>query len=462
MPTRESAPGPGAEDANIHRQDTTSPTSLGGVLDRIVEFLSRFLWTQSDHQLNTLALWVLHTHLIDAFDVTPYLEISAPEKRCGKTRVLELLDLLCHEPVLSINMSVPAMFRLAPDQHTFLIDEFDAIYGRGGDEDKRAFINSGYKRGAKAARVGGPPRDLKVEFFDTYCAKALAGIGNLPDTVADRAIPIRLQRIPPSIRLDRFRLRAVKADPALDQLKGDIAEVAEAHQASIGLCYPTLPDELHDRAQEIWEPLLAIATVAGGPWPAGAHAAAVALHTGGDQADSSTGVELLADIRDVFGDEEKLHTRTLLDRLCGLDEAAWGDWYGKPITARFLATRLKPYQIHSKDLRIDESVLKGYERGAFTDAFDRYLPATSATDATSEAPQGIPADSVSATVPQQSATPADVADVLPIVAATENAETPTPATHVADVADVAARATQQDVIDAFNAEVATQPSGFST
>lgn len=100
---------------NPHAPSERRVEGLAGVLERIVEFLRRYLWTQSDHHLVALALWVVHTHLIDEFDVTPYLEITAPEKRCGKTRVLELLDLLCRDPVFSINMSVSAMFRLAPD-----------------------------------------------------------------------------------------------------------------------------------------------------------------------------------------------------------------------------------------------------------------------------------------------------------------------------------------------------------
>lgn len=88
---QEDAPDPGARDANSPPQITTE-NSLAAVLDRIVVFVSWFLWTQSDHQLNAIALWVVHTFLIDEFDVTRYLEISAPEKRCGKTRLLELLD----------------------------------------------------------------------------------------------------------------------------------------------------------------------------------------------------------------------------------------------------------------------------------------------------------------------------------------------------------------------------------
>jgi hypothetical protein len=452
MPTRDDVPDAGAEDANSPAQNTTGD-SLAGVLDRLVEFVSWFLWTQSDHQLNAIALWIVHTFLIDEFDVTPYLEISAPEKRCGKTRLLELLDLLCHDPVFTVNISTAAMFRLAPERPTFLIDESDAIFGRGGDEDKRAFINSGYKRGAVAVRVGGPPRDLKPEFFDTYCCKALAGIGNLPDTVSDRSIPIRLQRKPPSVPLERFRLRDLKAHTTLGELQVDIAAVAETHQASIGACYPFLPDELHDRAQEIWEPLLAIAEVAGGPWPKEARAAAIALHTSGEEADGSVAVLLLSDIRDVFGDDDRLATRDLLDRLYELDEAPWGDWYGKPITARFLATKLKPFQVRSKTIRIGEATSKGYEKSAFLDAWERYLPVTGVTDVTTDTAQGKTGETVNVTMGNSEVTRDLVTHVLPIVTDSKTAENPYRTTIVTDVTDVTPTEPTQNVIDDLNAEV---------
>jgi hypothetical protein len=302
-------------------------------------------------------------------------------------------------------------------------------------------------------RMGGPPRDLYVQEFDVFCPIALAGIGDLPDTVASRCIPIRMQRKPRSIRKARFRLRAEKANGELETLRTDIETAVAPLAEEIGNLWPELPDELGDRQQEIWEPMLAIADMASDDWGIRARQAAVALHSGSDETDGSIGIRLLSDIRDVFGDDDRIATSVLLERLHELQEAPWGDWYGKPITARFIAKELKPFVIHAKTLRIGDSTLRGYEEAAFMDPWDRYLSATSATSETTVTPQGLQAETRTATRVQRDATESDVADVLHFVAEDESGETPDVATHVADVACVSDEEGLRNVIESLDAEL---------
>ena len=113
------------------------------------------------------------------------------------------------------------------------------------------------------------------------------------------------------------------------------------------------------------------------------------------QSTPSLGVRLLADLRQVFGNRDSMPTDTIIKSLCAMEEAPWADIRGKPVDARGIANRLKPYGIQSKNLRDGADVLKGYARADMLDAWQRYLPlpqresATSATSAT--APAAAPA-----------------------------------------------------------------------
>jgi hypothetical protein len=123
------------------------------------------------------------------------------------------------------------------------------------------------------------------------------------------------------------------------------------------------------------EPLLAIADLAGGSWPVEARAACVELYGGRQIDDESIGIRLLADIRGVVGDRDRMASADLLDALHDLDEAPWGEWYGKPITNRALATLLKPYGIKSRTIKLrDGKTPKGFLREQFESAWSRYPP----------------------------------------------------------------------------------------
>ncbi len=220
-------------------------------------------------------------------------------------------------------------------------------------------------------------KDFDYEDFAVFGPKAIAGIGTLPDTVADRAIPIELRRRRPSEGVERFRIRKAGPDavPIYDAVRG----WAEANLNALATTEPALPDELDDRAQDIVEPLLAIADAAGGDWPERARKAAVTLLAGEDrEEDESLGVRLLRDVRAVFDERgsDRLPTGELLDMLTEMEEAPWGSLRGEALGARALARFLKPYGIKPEKLRDGENTFRGYRRGSFEDAWARYLPAT--------------------------------------------------------------------------------------
>jgi Protein of unknown function (DUF3631) len=327
-------------------------------------------------QADALALWIAHTHAVEAFDTTPYLALTSAEKRSGKSRLLEVLELVVHACLAAVNMSDAALFRvIAKEKPTLLLDEADAIFGaKARDrEDLRGMLNAGWRRGAKAYRMGGP-NNRTLEPFPVFCPKAFAGIGSyLPDTLADRTIVIRLERRTRDEPIERFRRReavdegALLRDTAADWLGPQLDELRAAR--------PELPEELDDRAWDYWEPLLAIADLAGGDWPGRARRAAVELSSGEGREDDSMSMRLLADLREVFTatGAERFRTSDLIDRLAEVEESPWGDWFGKPISAQALSKLLRPYRIKTLPVWVDGKTVRGYKREQFVEAWNRYL-----------------------------------------------------------------------------------------
>jgi hypothetical protein len=345
-------------------------------------FLCRFV-VLDDHQFAAVTLWILHTWTIEAAETTPYLAITSPEKRAGKTRLLELLQLLARNAYLMSSTSEAALFRLIDEeQATVLFDETDAMFSvkaKAEYEAIRGLINSGYRRSGATYRVSGVGAAMKAERFSTFGAKALAGIGELPDTITDRSLPIRMHRRTREEPVERFRERLAR--PEAELLRARLEAWADLHVDELRDAYPALPEELDDRGQDAAEPLLAIADLLGGDWPALARTAVVKLRQALEPGDDSYGVQLLGDTHRIFDeiDAEQVTTASLVEALCADEEAPWGDWHGKPITSRQLARLLRPFGIRSRDLWTDAGSKKGYRRADFTAAWARYAPQSAIT-----------------------------------------------------------------------------------
>jgi hypothetical protein len=349
---------------------------LPAFLERVSTELRRYV-VVSREQATALALWVFHTHAIDAADATPYLSIFSAQRESGKTRLLEVLELLIARSLVVANISDAALFRvIAEVQPTLLFDEVDSIFGpKSRDrEDLRGMLNAGYRRGARVYRVGGKKMN-ELQTFPVFAAKALAGIGTLPDTIASRTIPIRLKRRTQSETIDRFHPR--EAGPALELLRLDLEQTAERLIDRLTPARPGLPAQLSDRMKDVWEPLFAIAELAGPTWAEQARHAAVKLATNREVEDDAIAVQLLADIRSVLAVRDRITTRDLIAELAALYESPWATYRrdDKPITAAILGALLRPFEIRSRSIRLpDGTTPKGYLREQFEDAFLRYLP----------------------------------------------------------------------------------------
>jgi hypothetical protein len=360
------------------------------LLEDVVRFVRRFV-VVNEHQAAALALWVAHTHAFAAAETTPYIWITSALKRSGKSLLLlKVLRPLVHEPKAAASVTEAVLYRMIEQlRPTLLLDEVDAIFGRGRErEDLRGILNAGFERGAVAYRMGGK-RMNELEEFAVFCPKALAGIGKaLPDTITDRAIRIRLERRTREEPIERFIRREVV--PEAEALRDRIADWILPQLEELQRMRPDLVGEIDDRANDVWESLFAIADLAGGDWPEKARGSARILSGSEAREDDSLSALLLRDVYTVFenGAGDRLRTTDLIDHLAEIEESPWGDWHGKKITAQALSRLLQPFLIKTMSVRVDGEVVRGYKLAQFSDAFHRVLGVTGVTAVTSNSASG--------------------------------------------------------------------------
>ena len=349
--------------------DAVTPAAL---LDSIVAVFNRYI-VLPKYAAEALALWILHAWTFDAGDISPFVVLTSPTKRCGKTSVLILLNWLTPRSELASNISPSAIFRYIEEQQPcLLIDEADSFLK--SSEEARGILNSGHTKAAayviRNVEMGG---DHKPQRFSTWSPKVIASIGGLAGTLEDRAIVIPMQRKPKGAKVARCR-RHDCAEFAY--LRRQALRWAADNLETLQAAKPALPNSLNDRAADNWEPLLAIADLAGGEWARKARNAAKALSGEKAEADDDDGVELLHDIRAAFAatDHEAIFTKDMIAQLGADEERPWAAYgrTGKPISDRQIAKLLGPFGIISGTVRIDGTTAKGYYRSAFVEAWNAY------------------------------------------------------------------------------------------
>jgi Protein of unknown function (DUF3631) len=361
---------------------------LSDVLDSICGFLQRHIVFSSSAQPIITALWIAHTWTLEAFDCTPYLHVWSPEKRCGKTKLLDCLELLVAKSWRAVSPSEAVLYRkIEADQPTLLLDEVDTVFSGNKNEHKeplRALLNAGFERKAKVPRCVGQGFNYQVQEFTVFSAKAFAGIGRLPDTVADRCIPIRLTRRSRDEWVQRFRKREAEIATATIRAALETWSRQDGLIEKLRALRPEIPEELDDRQADICESLLAIADVAGADWPKRCRESLVSLCAADIDDDESIGVKLLSAIREAFNamNADRLATKELLERLVNQDtDAPWAAWWEHDLKndnikgpGAKLAKYLKRYGIKSRGVRLGDNTTRGYIRENFTDAWKRYCP----------------------------------------------------------------------------------------
>jgi hypothetical protein len=386
------------------------PVDGKALLDELEAELNRFV-VLARWVAETLALWVVHTYAFQLRQVATYIGVESPEKRCGKTTLLTVLCELVNRPVIASNISSPAFFRVIEEKApTLLIDEADTVLQR--NKELKGILNSGYaKRTAYVIRMT-PTRPkargsngtgvsveetngeramatedgaeggagLQLGRFSCWCPKAIATIKHLPETLQDRCIVIPMQRKTSMEKCERLR----NLDGS--ELRRKCARFVIDHAEEIARARPEVPGDLNDRAGDIWEPLLALAELAGGDWREKARQAALGLTA---KAQEETPVSaLLLDLMVLFVKREcaegnkwmktdggvRIFSRDVVAWLNASEERPWMVMRrGKEVTERWLSQQLSAYGIRPRTVWIGDLSAKGYMADDFDDVFRRYI-----------------------------------------------------------------------------------------
>lgn len=322
-----------------------------------------------------LALWVLHTYKPEEFDYTPRLFIYSPEPRCGKSTLLDLLELLCNNALKTENISAAAFYNLAEScKPTLLIDEADTFFK--SNNELRGAIDSGYKCNGCVVRMIGESKKKQPVAYNCFAPCAIAGIGKIHQTILDRSIVIHMQRGLPNELPEKLRIRQAETEVKL--LRRKCAKLMDSvHQNNDVV----IPSGLNSRQENSWESLLTIAEHISAEYAENARKIAQ-IYSANLEMDSEVSIRiaLLQDIKALFDQIEYdgdifLSSQDICKDLSGLEEQPWSEFnHGKPITPRNIASLLKYFGITPTKQSISETCKRGYKKWQFEDVFLRYLP----------------------------------------------------------------------------------------
>lgn len=338
------------------------------LLDDIAHVISEYV-VMAKEQTDAVVLWIAAAHLHSTFHIFPRLNVTAPERECGKSTLLDITTQLAPRALDVHSLTAATLFRLVETYSpTLLVDEVDTFLH--DNRELRGLLNAGHKRGAKVPRCEGENNVVKL--FHVFAPVVLAGIGELPGTIRNRSVRITLKRAKRGEILKNFDSRFVEREQRLCRM---LARWATDNNKTLSSSDPLLPESAYNRVADNWRPLFCVAETAGGDWPNRARAAFAAI-MGNDVDSDSVRAQLLSDIRDIFiaRETERLLSAEIVAALVELEDRAWGEWKnGKAMTPVQLSSQLRPFGIRPKTLRTSTERAKGYELSQFDDAFDRYL-----------------------------------------------------------------------------------------
>jgi hypothetical protein len=364
----------------------------GGSLLQELEVLFSAHLTISPGASETVALWVVFSHAHDAFQISPLLGITSPEKNCGKSTLLALLSGVVPKPLPLSNITIAPLFRaIEKFRPTLLIDEADTFLS--DDEGLRGILNSGWLRSqAQVIRTVGD--DHEPRFFSTWAPKAIAMIGNLPSTLADRSVAVRMCRQTAEEESTKRKLRADRLGE-LGHLRRKTRRWVQDNIEALREADPSVPEGFTNRLADNWRPLLAVADLVGGEWPQKARAAARMLVAA--KTEDSHGTLLLEDLRRLFIENciDRLSSADIVWALESMEDRPWPEYsHGRPITKHGLAKILKRFGVGPKTVRFDADTFKGYLLEDLEETFRRFLPQPTCESVTTSqaAPEAAPAN----------------------------------------------------------------------
>lgn len=347
----------------------------------IEQFIAKYATLANDYYLLPLALWVLGTHTWPTFDCFPYLVITAYVKRAGKTRLMELLTMIASNGRTFSPDSTASMFRsLSEEKPTMFLDEAEKLNQE--QHPAREFLNKGYKRGQTITRfIGGETVD-----FECYSPKCFVLIGDVYDTLRDRAIIVTMRRRTPIESANENKYRHAMVEPEAHGLRERIHQAVVDQQPAIEQQYGELDSLsfLNDRDEELWSALFALARVFCPNRIQELTKAAVDIATEKTASrrsfhelldveekkadDQEAQILLLRDMLVLVGNEKYITSADLIEKLKAIPTSPWRKFRGEGLNAQDAALLLDSMNLHPKHMRVKagkdtkKAFLRGYVR----------------------------------------------------------------------------------------------------
>ena len=347
----------------------SSPVDIDDLANKMAILIKRYC-VVTDEEADAAVLWIISSYLINGFNIFPKLSLISPQKRCGKSTLMEVISAMSRDGLFTSNVSAASIYRITEQYElTLFLDEADTFL-KNGNPELVGLINSSHnKNSANILRCTGD--DHTPRSFSTWMAMALASIGELPPTIMDRSIVINLRRMKATESVARIP----------GNLLGDCQPIRRKLLSWCGAQFayiesnPVEPPRIgNDRAADNWLPLFTVAGQIGKLWPFRCETAYHALTT---VSEPELPTQLLMDIRTILNqhDEKRICSEDLLNGLCNDSTGPWLTCNnGRKLTGSGMAVLLRPYNIKPKPMRFPSGTKRGYEKDQFTDAFDRYLP----------------------------------------------------------------------------------------
>ncbi|MGE0821581.1 MAG: DUF3631 domain-containing protein [Candidatus Binatia bacterium] len=364
------------------------------LLTDLQTFFTRFAVFRDKRIALLLATWTLATYCYRVFRVFAYLALRSPDKRCGKSRVLDLLSLIAFNASSRVVHPTEAQIFRAPSRNggTLLLDEVESLAKANKDNYAAllSVLNSGFERGGTVSRLEkNSSGNFHEVSFDTYCPRALAGINKTAETLEDRSIIIVMQRKLAREKTERFSPSRIENEAQV--LRDRCYIYALTHAADLAAVYDEADkfsalDALDDRARDLWEPLVSIVALADverndeqQTLTAELTALARDLSEVRDgAAEDSTAVQVVKALQaivtqkrqDVLFQNAEAVTLTPTDLSSLLKEKL--NW--EKLSTRTLASLLNPLGFYSKNTRIKDKVTLAYHLSeeTLTELSERY------------------------------------------------------------------------------------------
>jgi len=348
------------------------PEGVNGLelINSLIKIIKKYIVMTPEEAVAT-AYWILQTYNVNMFTYAPRLLIISPEKRCGKSTLLRLLELLCYRAYPTGNCTASVLYKIIEkEQPTVLIDESDTFFG--ANNEIKNIINTGFQKRFGVARSCGKNFE-NIKHYNVFGLMAVASINNLPDTIMDRGIKINMRRKLPTENVELLRERVVEEE--FEVIKQKCRRFMLDYGKQAGEHIMGNIQGLNDRACDVWEGIVGIASIVGDTERV-INAAKNISKNNADDSDNTKN-RLLKDILQIFVKHNffDLSSAYIVNELIEFTDSPWRENNnGRPMTPYKLASLLREYKIPTFQKNIDGSNTRHYSFESFADVFARYIP----------------------------------------------------------------------------------------